>query len=557
MTEKVAGPDAAEGCVVRVAVYARVSTGKQAERGLSLDEQCRRARELARKRGWTVVAVYAERGVSGAKERRPQLDLLLEAADRRDFDALVTPHLDRLGRSARFLFNVHERLERNGIALVSVANNIDATNHYGRAQLGMLAVFAEFEREMIAERTREVAHARAAKGKPHGPVHFGYRRNTAATHPSWIPDEREADVYRRIVAELLAGRSQQGIARGLNHEGIPTKRGGPWMEGTIGKLLRSRTPLGEHKFDGTYRPADFDPIIDEATWQGAQAVLAASGRRRGHRGGRGRAPKSRHLFVGGMLRCAFCGGSMVPRSDRRSPAYFCFTRKTHGLDACPMRPAPRSIDAGVVAYYCAAALDVDATRLEVEHANHRQIAEARSRREQAERDAMAAEERLRRVRRDYQDGRLDADDWRDQRLALTAEAEAAERAITHAAAREQRITKQARSCDAEQIALRRLGAIEKAASGLTDDPATIDAFRATLMRLFEGFTLHRLSPEEVQAKAAEPTYWQPELLLPGALYIEPHPRPEVVESVGAGGWPTLRRARLEGGPHTYINATQM
>src|SRR4051794_24792260 len=96
----------------RVAIYVRVSTKEQAEHGHSLEEQVRRLRAEAGRRGWEVVAVYVERGVSGKRDSRPELDRMLGAAESGEFDVLMIVHIDRLGRSARMLFNTHEQLRQ-------------------------------------------------------------------------------------------------------------------------------------------------------------------------------------------------------------------------------------------------------------------------------------------------------------------------------------------------------------------------------------------------------------------------------------------------------------
>jgi len=150
------------------AAYVRVSTREQAKTGYSVDEQLRRLEEEAQRRRWEVVGAYADRGVTGKRESRPALDDMLRAARAGEFDVLMIVHLDRLGRTARHLLNLYEELRTVGVELIALEQNIDSTTAHGRAQLGMLAVFAEFEREMIAERVRGSNEARARRGRAHG-----------------------------------------------------------------------------------------------------------------------------------------------------------------------------------------------------------------------------------------------------------------------------------------------------------------------------------------------------------------------------------------------------
>jgi DNA invertase Pin-like site-specific DNA recombinase len=133
---------------MRAAIYARVSTADQ-----TCENQLIELRRYCEARGWTA-GEYVDRGVSGAKDRRPALDRLVADAKRRRFDALVCWRLDRLGRNLRHLILLIDELQALGIAFVSLAEGIDATTPAGRLQLHVLGAIAEFERARIAERVR-------------------------------------------------------------------------------------------------------------------------------------------------------------------------------------------------------------------------------------------------------------------------------------------------------------------------------------------------------------------------------------------------------------------
>jgi DNA invertase Pin-like site-specific DNA recombinase len=139
----------------RVGLYARVSTNDQQ----TLPMQSRAMREYAARRGWTVVMQVREVG-SGAAKREAR-EKLLEAARRRGIDVVLVWRLDRWGRSVTDLLATLQELEHLGVGFVSLTEALDLTTPAGRAMAGLLAIFAEFEREILRERTRAgLAHAR-------------------------------------------------------------------------------------------------------------------------------------------------------------------------------------------------------------------------------------------------------------------------------------------------------------------------------------------------------------------------------------------------------------
>jgi len=176
----------------RVGLYARVSTHDQK----TLPMQYRAMREYAARRGWTVAMQVKEVG-SGAGQREAR-EKLLEAARRREIDGVLVWRLDRWGRSVADLLATLQELEHLGVGFVSLTEALDLTTPAGRAMAGLLAVFAEFEREILQERVRAgLAHARQ-NGKRLG------RPQTAA-----LPSGPVRKLYR-------AGVSKAEIARRLN-----------------------------------------------------------------------------------------------------------------------------------------------------------------------------------------------------------------------------------------------------------------------------------------------------------------------------------------------------
>ena len=143
----------------KAAIYARVSTS-----GQTVSNQVNELRKVAERHGWEIVHEYRDRGVSGAKgrDKRPQFDQMLKAANRREFDIIMSWSVDRLGRSLQHLVEFLGDIQHKGVDLYLHQQNIDTSTPSGKAMFQMVGVFAEFERSMIQERVK-AGLARARK----------------------------------------------------------------------------------------------------------------------------------------------------------------------------------------------------------------------------------------------------------------------------------------------------------------------------------------------------------------------------------------------------------
>jgi len=177
--------------MLRAGLYARVSTNDRQ----TIPLQVRALREYAARRGWTITLQVKEVG-SGASERQLR-ERLLEEARRREIDVVLVWRLDRWGRSVADLLATLQELEHLGVGFVSLTEALDLTTPAGRAMAALLAVFAEFEREILRERTRAgLAHARE-NGKRLG------RPATAALHAAEIGKLHRAGVSKSEIARRL------------------------------------------------------------------------------------------------------------------------------------------------------------------------------------------------------------------------------------------------------------------------------------------------------------------------------------------------------------------
>jgi DNA invertase Pin-like site-specific DNA recombinase len=145
---------------MRAAVYARVSTNN----GQSPAMQLREISQYCARRGWKLAAEYVDRGISGAKEKRPELDRLMADAHRRKFDAVVVWKFDRFARSVSHLLRALENFQALGIEFVSLSESVDTTTPAGKMVFTVLGAVAELERSLIGERVRAGLRNAKAKG---------------------------------------------------------------------------------------------------------------------------------------------------------------------------------------------------------------------------------------------------------------------------------------------------------------------------------------------------------------------------------------------------------
>jgi DNA invertase Pin-like site-specific DNA recombinase len=149
---------------MKTAVYARVSTSN----GQDPEMQLRELRDYCQRRGWEVGQEYVDTGISGAKEKRPELDRLLTDAHKRHFDAVVVWRFDRFARSVSHLLRALETFRSLGIEFVSLSEQVDTSTPTGKMVFTVLGAVAELERSLIAERVRAGLRNARAKGRKLG-----------------------------------------------------------------------------------------------------------------------------------------------------------------------------------------------------------------------------------------------------------------------------------------------------------------------------------------------------------------------------------------------------
>jgi DNA invertase Pin-like site-specific DNA recombinase len=205
----------------RVIGYVRVSTEEQAESKAGLEAQRAAIMLEAKRRGWQVVEVVEDAGYSGKDLKRPGISVALEALQERRADTLVVAKLDRLSRSMLDFAALMDRATREHWALVALDLGVDTTTPAGEAMANVMATFAQFERRLISQRTREALIQKRKAG-------------TRLGRPRVMPDV----VRVRILRERARGLSFQAIADRLTSEAVPTAHGGRrWYPSTVRKAV--------------------------------------------------------------------------------------------------------------------------------------------------------------------------------------------------------------------------------------------------------------------------------------------------------------------------------
>jgi DNA invertase Pin-like site-specific DNA recombinase len=181
---------------MRAAIYARVST---ANNGQDPRVQTRELQEYCQRRGWTVSGEYVDIGISGTKEKRPELDRLMADAHRRLFSAVVVFRFDRFARSVSHLLRALENFQALGIEFVSLSEQLDTSTPTGKMVFTVLGAVAELERSLIVERVKAGLRNARAKGKRLG-------RPRKIVNPAEVAKLRAQGLgWKRIAAELGVG----------------------------------------------------------------------------------------------------------------------------------------------------------------------------------------------------------------------------------------------------------------------------------------------------------------------------------------------------------------
>lgn len=317
---------------MKVAIYVRVSTLEQSEHGYSIDEQTDRLKSYAEIKDWSVYKTYVDGGHSGAKLDRPALTKLLSDAKLNKFDAVLVYKLDRLSRSQKdTLYIIEDILIKNSIEFISLQENLDTASPFGKAMLGILAVFAQLEREQITERMRMGRIGRAKSGKAMSwsfhPFGYEYENDTYIVHPL------ESEIVKDMFNFYIKHGSVTALVKQLNDDGHIGKDI-PWTYRTVKQILENPVYIGKNQYLDQVFDGNHEAIITDDTFLKAKHLMDKA-RRASHNP----RPFEAKYLLSGLIRCARCDSPMAlsmnrPRKDgTRKKVYRCKSyKKNIGAD---------------------------------------------------------------------------------------------------------------------------------------------------------------------------------------------------------------------------------
>ncbi len=343
----------------RCAVYTRKSSEEGLEQEFnSLDAQreaCEAYIASQKPEGWVAMDErYDDGGISGATLERPALERLLADIEAGRIDIVVVYKIDRLSRSLMDFAKLIGVFETHGVTFVSITQQFNTTTPMGRLILNILLSFAQFEREVTAERIRDKVAASRKKGMwMGGRPPLGYD----VVKRKLVVNAGETALVREIFERFIARGSATVLVKELAAEGRTTKSwvtaagrhhpGRPFDKGVLYRLLHNRVYLGEAVHKGTAYPGEHEAIVPRALWDKVHAIFTENGRARTNRT-RAQTP----ALLKGLLRCAACGGAMTPTHTRRHGRlyryYVCSKRTKGGISDCPVRSIAASEIEGLV-----------------------------------------------------------------------------------------------------------------------------------------------------------------------------------------------------------------
>lgn len=399
---------------VRCAIYTRKSTEEGLDQDFnSLDAQRESAESYIKSQahdGWTALADrYDDGGFTGGNMDRPALARLMADIEAGKVDCVLVYKVDRLSRSLLDFARMMETFDKRQVSFVSVTQQFNTATSMGRLILNVLLSFAQFERELISERTRDKIAAARRKGKwSGGPPILGYDIDPRG--PKLVVNEQEAAQVLAIFELYLECESLLEAAEELERRGCVGKqwttrkgqvRGGkPFHKGNLHNLLTNVVYAGKIKYKAEVHQGEQEAIVSPELWDEVQTRL----RRNGRQGGAAVRNKSGAILKG-LLRCTSCACAMTPTyaakdGKKRYRYYLCTGAQRRGWRSCPSKSVPaEEIERLIVAQLLGRVAAAPELAAQARQADERRLAELDAERQHLEAQLQRCDRELSRLKR--------------------------------------------------------------------------------------------------------------------------------------------------------------
>jgi len=303
---------------MKVALYVRVSTEDQAKEGYSIRGQESKLRAYADSQGWTIHDLYVDEGYSAKNLDRPAMQKMKDDIRAKMFDIVLVYKLDRMVRSVVDLYEMLHLFDENNVYFKSATEMFDTSTATGRMFITLVATLAQWERELLSERTTDGMRKRFEEGNRNGgKAPFGYDLNE---NGSLVINEEEARWVKWLFEEVKV-KGKKALAKELNNNGIRTNKGSLWNASTVDYVLNNpvycgglrwnyRTKKGSRTFEEIVVPGEHEAIITETLFYEVQSAR----RKRKQKGFKGHAI---YPFTS-ILKCQRCGHNIIGGSRKRS-----------------------------------------------------------------------------------------------------------------------------------------------------------------------------------------------------------------------------------------------
>ena len=313
--------------IIRVAIYARVSTEEQAEHGYSIDAQLDTLRNYCKMYEKIVVKEYVDRGVSGKSiNGRYELQKLLRDAKNGEFDEVVVWKISRLARKTIDLLQIVDELSKHKVAFRSFSENFETETPMGKFALQMMGAVGELERNTIVDNVKMGMKQRARTGRWNGGIVLGYKSisrdsgGKGRESTRLVIVEEEAVIVRKIFNMYSQGKGLKAIANKVNHEGYKTKKGNAFSTATIQEIILNPVYIGKIRFNRYENWSErrrkgkneniiivdgkHEPIITNELWKKVQSLRQMKAKKsiKNYEG---------NFLLTGLMKCPKCGAAMV------------------------------------------------------------------------------------------------------------------------------------------------------------------------------------------------------------------------------------------------------